>query len=676
MLPGLILVARRALRIVAAAGLATGWAFAASVAIEDLERKAVTADAAEKSAALVQLAHELEPVDVARALDIARQARSAARTPHDQLAADVLIASIVRTRGDYTEAQRLVHDGLAAAAQLGDDGLRAKFLYVSGRTEWSLGDLPASLDAFLECIRLAEKSGDRGLLCDAHAGVASVYNESHQLDRAKDHIQQAMQLAEALGDPTRLGDAYKVYGNFLIAQGDLPAARAAHERSRAIHEQAGNERGVADALQNLASLAETDHDLAAAVRDCTRAVAIYQRLGLKRHLLNAERELGRVLAKQGHTKEGIAHLKTSLTLANELGSGRTAMANAWRELATAYELAGDYRAALDAQRRFQQENDAVFSERSRQQLTSLNARYDAERREHEIDVLRRDQELKAAELERTRWQRWGLAGALVLGLAALGAIISRQRLKLRTDERIIAQTSAAKEAAEEADRVKTRFLGIASHDIRSPLGNIVNLTSILRHDTTDAETRAERLDLINSEAQRVFSLVEDLITIAALETGRLELRPASIDLAAVTREAIATLRWQADAKRQRIDLVPASAEAGWLTGDAARLNQVVANLLSNAIKFSPPGSTITLELARRDATVTLTIRDQGAGISKEDAERLFAPFGRLATHPTAGESSHGLGLSIAQEIVQRHNGRIRVESQPGRGSAFIVELPA
>lgn len=662
--------------LVALGSLGVGWAAAATPAtLAQMEGRVVRANAAEKPALLLELARELEPLDVTRALEVARQSRTTATRTVDQLEADAMIASLIRQRGDYSDAMKLSRDGLSAAATLGNDGLRAKFLFVIARTEWSLANHPASLAAFLECISLAEKTGDRVLLCDAHTGVSSVYNDTHELERMRDHVMQAIQLAEALNDGTRLGDAYKVYGNMLIAQGDRAAAREAHEKSRQIHEQAGNERGVADALQNLASIAETDRDLTTAVQDCARAAAIYQRLGLKRHLLNTERELGRVLSKQGRHAEALTHLKTSLGLAQEFG-GHIAAANAYKELANAHEAAGDVRAALDAQRKFQAENDAVFNERSREQLSVLNARYDAEHRQHEIDLLRRDQAVRAAELERSRWQRYGLVAGLMLGLAALGAVISRQRLKLRSDERILAETRAAKEAAEEADRVKTRFLGIASHDIRGPLGNIVNLTSTLRHDPPDTEARNDHLDLINSEAQRVFSLVEDLITIAALETGRLELRPAALDLAAVTRDAINTLRWQADAKRQKIDFAPNSPEAGWMTGDAARLNQVVTNLLSNAIKFSPPGSRIGIELTRAAGHVLLVVRDQGAGISASDAERLFAPFGRLATHPTAGESSHGLGLSIAQEIVQRHGGKITVKSTPGEGSAFTVELPA
>jgi signal transduction histidine kinase len=652
---------------------ATGGARAAN-AESDLEQRIARATAGEQSPLLLQLAHEREPFDVNRALDAARKARSAATKPVDELRAAAEISSLLRLRGDYAEAMATARDGLARAEELGDTDLRAQFLYAVARTHWSLADYPGSVTAFIDTIRLAEQAGDRGLLCDAHLGISTIYNEIHQSEQARPHLEQARLIAESLHDPQRLGDYYKIYGNALVGINDLAGARAAHERSKQIFEQAGYERGVADALQNLAALAETAHDLTTAVANCERAVAIYQRLGLKRHLLNAQRELGVALIKQGRPKDAIRPLQSSRALATELG-GPAAVANTDRVLSLAYEALGDYRAALAAQRNLQTELDTVLGEKSRQQITELNARYNAERRQHEIALLRRDQELQTAELERSRTMRYALAAALLLGLVTLGATISRQRLKLRAERRIREEADAAREVAEEADRIKTRFLGIASHDIRAPLGNILNLAGTVRSKAAGDEALSEDCDLIGAEAQRVICLVEDLLTTAALESGRLELRHASIDLGEITSDAVESLRWQAHAKRQSIEFSPPPAGTALLNGDPARLHQVVANLLSNAIKFSPPGKAVAVALTRFDGVVSLTVRDQGAGIAAKDMTRLFTPFERLATHPTAGESSHGLGLSIAQQIVRLHGGQIRTESQPGEGSTFIVELP-
>ena len=311
-------------------------------------------------------------------------------------------------------------------------------------------------------------------------------------------------------------------------------------------------------------------------------------------------------------------------------------------------------------------------ERSAQELAAL-------RQEHarqSAELRAKDAELHLAEtaLERAEAIRFALGLSLISLAVALGAIILLQRYRLRAERRILDETRLARDAAEEADRIKTRFLGVASHDIRAPLGNIVHLTEDLR-TSPGPSASDERLDLVSSEAQRVLCLVEDLLTTAALESGKLELRPAPTDLVEITSAVIASLRWQASAKRQHLVCPPTAPALGRLTADAARLYQVVTNLVSNAIKFSPTGATITLSFTRSATHLAVCVRDEGPGLSRDDLAKLFRPFDRLSPVATAGESSHGLGLSIAHEIVRLHGGTLRVDSRPGAGTTFTAELP-
>jgi signal transduction histidine kinase len=655
--------------------------------IAELEKKIAAAPREAQFALQLDLADRLEQVDVDRALAAAARARELATQPADQLAVLAAQAAILRTRGSYPEAMQLARAGLGEANTLASDRLRARFYYLIARTQWNLADYTAATASFHDAIQLAEKAGDLALLCDAETGLATIFHDLRQPDQESVHLEVARKLAEQLNDARRLGDYYKVLGNQRATAGDHAGARAAHERSRQIHEQAGNDRGVADALQNLAALAVTPEELAQGEADCLRAIATYLQLGQPRPRLNAERELGRVLVQLGRPQEALPHLTTSLQLARQLNV-RSAAASAYRELAAAHEAAGDLRAALDAQRHFQIETDAVLGERARQQIAVLNVTYEAGKRETEIALLRGEQARKQAELNakntalvaadlalgRAKAIRLALGMGILAGAVGLGAFFLHQRTRLRAERRLHAETQAAKEAAEEADRVKTRFLGIATHDIRAPLGHIVTLAGDLRKTAPSAE-HAEDLDALASEAQRVLCLVEELLTLSALETGGLSLHRAPLELAEVTHAAIDALRWQATAKRQTIGFQSPPPGTTTLTGDAQRLHQVVTNLVSNAIKFSPPGSAIAVSFTRGESTLTLAVRDAGPGLSPEDAAKLFQPFGRLSAHPTAGESSHGLGLSIAHEIVRLHGGAIRVESQPGAGATFLIDLP-
>jgi len=342
----------------------------------------------------------------------------------------------------------------------------------------------------------------------------------------------------------------------------------------------------------------------------------------------------------------------------------------------ALERAGQDAGALQAQRAYGVEHEAALGERSRQQLADLNARFDAEHREREIASLRTAQiAQKSAELA-SRSRAYELGALLIIGALIATLVVGWQRITLVTQRRVAAEAQIAREAAEQADRVKTRLLGIASHDLKGPLGNIHQIAEELQEEQGRDGLRDERLDWVKVEASRLTRLVQDLLDTAALETGRLELRASNLDLAAVVAAGVTEMQWQIQEKRQRITYEEPAAGVAEVVGDVDRLRQLVGNILSNAVKFSPADGTITLTLSRRADRVIFTVADEGPGMTALDRERMFAPFSRLSAQPTGRESSHGLGLSIAHEIVRLHGGAILVDSEPGQGATFRIELPA
>jgi signal transduction histidine kinase len=655
--------------------LATNASGQPSPTLAQLEKKAADAPITEKSAALIALSRAFEAVDTAHSLEVAQQARFAAATPHDQLLADARIATVLRRQGDYPGAAALAEPALARAIELHDDPARLELLLTTAQISGSLTDYHSAVAAYLELVSLGEKTGQPYYVGRGHLGLGVIYAESQQKPRARTESEIALRIATEMGDRESQADALNNLGNNYRGAGELDRATQAHEQALAIRTELGSTRGMGDSLVNLGEVARARGDFPMALDYTQRAFAIYEQLGLKRYLANTHLQFAQIFRLGGQPDEALAHLRTGFALAEALGS-HTVLANYQREFAVVHEARGDFRAALAAQRQLAVENDVSVGEKTSRQVALLNARFNAARRQQEILLLRRDNAFAEAQLEQARWQRYGLLLALGLGTIAVAAIISRQRLKLRTDTRILAEARAAQKTAEHADRVKTRFLGIASHDIRNPLSNIVMVAEDLRATAAVKPERMEHLDLISSEAQRVINIVEDLLTTTALETGKLELRVRAIDLTEVTRTVVTSLRWQANAKRQQIDFTEPSAGTGRLPGDAARLQQVIANLLGNALKFSPPGATTRLSLSRADHTVTLAVHDRGPGLSPAEIEQLFAPYQRFTASPTATESSYGLGLSIAHEIVKLHGGSIRAESQLGSGTTFFVDLPA
>lgn len=240
----------------------------------------------------------------------------------------------------------------------------------------------------------------------------------------------------------------------------------------------------------------------------------------------------------------------------------------------------------------------------------------------------------------------------------------------------VAHEVLQKQAAElsRLNEEKNRFIGIAAHDLRSPIGNItVYAEMLLDSPGLDREAlsfSAEILDL----AQNMGALVNEILDVSAIESGTFMLDLTEMDLVEATSRALTLSEPAAKRKQLRFVFDPPVTPL-FFEGDRRKLGQVLDNLLGNAVKFSYPGGAIEIALGSTDGTVSVSVRDHGAGIPPDEQSRLFTPFEKLSTKSTAGEPNTGLGLAIVRRIVEAHHGSIAVDSKPGDGACFTVQLP-
>ncbi|HWS32571.1 MAG TPA: ATP-binding protein [Actinoplanes sp.] len=233
----------------------------------------------------------------------------------------------------------------------------------------------------------------------------------------------------------------------------------------------------------------------------------------------------------------------------------------------------------------------------------------------------------------------------------------------------------AEELAVDLARTKDEFLTLVTHELRNPLAVILGTVALL-DDDHDPDERDHHLRIIESSAQRLTAMADDLLDLARLESGSLDISTTDLDLAGVLHDSIASARIAAGAKdlTLRADLpfrLP-------VCGDPGRLRQVADNLLANAVKYTPPGGTVTVTAApdtARPGWVTWSVADTGIGIPPEDRPRLFRRFYRASTAVDAKIPGIGLGLVVTRTIIERHHGTITVADTPGPGTTFVVRLP-
>ncbi len=223
------------------------------------------------------------------------------------------------------------------------------------------------------------------------------------------------------------------------------------------------------------------------------------------------------------------------------------------------------------------------------------------------------------------------------------------------------------------NEVKNRFLGMAAHDLRNPLSAIRGMSELMLGSDWDKPRRNELLQVIYDSSDEMLRLVNELLDVAVIESGKLEIRLAPANLATLASNRMRLLAPAAEKKHIALEPVLETVPDSLL--DAVRIGQVIDNVVNNAIKFAPGGTTVRVAVRRVVDGLEFSVLDQGPGLSASDQQRLFGTFERLTAQPTGGEQSTGLGLAIAKKIVDAHRGTIQVRSELGYGAEFVVTLP-
>jgi PAS domain S-box-containing protein len=228
---------------------------------------------------------------------------------------------------------------------------------------------------------------------------------------------------------------------------------------------------------------------------------------------------------------------------------------------------------------------------------------------------------------------------------------------------------------EQANRVKDEFLATLSHELRTPLTSVLGWSRLLRSGKLSKSERERALAIVERNAQAQTKLIEDLLDVSRIITGKLRLEFQPLQLAAIVKEVVDEFRPAAEAKAIEV-AANIDATAGPISGDPARLKQVVGNLLSNAIKFTNKGGRIDVSLKRIDSRAQLRVQDNGIGIDPDVLPHIFERFKQADSSNVRAHGGLGLGLAIVQHLVREHRGTVNAESAgPEKGATFTIDLP-
>ena len=272
-----------------------------------------------------------------------------------------------------------------------------------------------------------------------------------------------------------------------------------------------------------------------------------------------------------------------------------------------------------------------------------------------------------------------LAAAAFTGTADRGVFyaVDLSERKRAEEERkeLLASERDARSAAERANRLKDEFLATLSHELRTPINTVLMWIHMMHRGTLDEAGVKKALEAMDRGVRAQVRLIDDLLDLSRITSGKLRIEVEQLDLAATIQAAIDTVMPAANAKGVRLRRCFSDQRAS-LLGDATRLQQVFWNLLANAVKFTPQGGDVEVQLDRIDSRLVAKVRDTGQGLDPEFAGHVFERFRQADSSAARKQGGLGLGLTIVKHLIELHGGTVRAESEgPGRGATFTVSLP-
>lgn len=330
-----------------------------------------------------------------------------------------------------------------------------------------------------------------------------------------------------------------------------------------------------------------------------------------------------------------------------------------------YDTLGEVSKAYAAYKDYIWVKDSLASERKDLAGADVNREFLTLSQNYELDALKKKNETKNIYLIAV----WSFAILLAVIFYLVWKNFRQSKNSVVQLTELNTQMKEAMRDLEQSQEENTRMMKIVAHDLRSPVGAIVGLTNIMLDDDTYSAEQKEMLGIINTSALSSIEFINDLLHVSSAMT---DIQKEPVEMSKLLQYGIGMLQFKAIEKQQNITL---HAKPVTLNVNREKIWRVISNLITNAIKFSPKNSVIDVTMEQGDNAVLISVHDNGIGVPDELKDKIFNMFTEAKRKGTDGEQSFGLGLAISKQIVEAHEGKMWVESEPGKGTTFFVQLP-
>jgi signal transduction histidine kinase/Tfp pilus assembly protein PilF len=530
--------------------------------------------------------------------------------------------------GRYGEALKYLMKGLQVRKQIGYTSGVVNSLMNLGNLYYYIGNQKKAESMYRECMRLAEQSGSFVNTGEIYNNIGALYFDKNKLDSAEYFFQKSFESSRIIDDYETILNAINNLAETKLKKRDFPGTlKLLSDAKKYIPEESNSESNIVIDAKFAQYFSE--------IGDVTRAIQSGNR---------------------------------ALTKAKQIGAARLTLETE-QLMAEVYAAAGRYQEAYMMQKSVKELSDSILNEKTIKSLSDFQYKYDIEQKEHEIDVLEKEQ-LYQEERNKKLTIAFTLSIFLLLVLAVALYVVYKNIQKQKHLKQLIEEQRAI---LEQHNEFKDKVFTIIAHDLRSPVASTLTMFNLLRSGIiTDEQFREAQHDITNQIRNMSF-LLDNLLNWAKKQMkGKLETIPTLVNVYKVIEQNSSLL--QDVYYKKQITIRNQVSNTSHLTIDQDQFDFVVRNILANALKFSRDKGIVTISEQVTDNYYQLVFVDQGIGMDELTLEKLFTP-NTLIKHGANGEQGTGLGLNISREFIELNNGRIEVSSELGKGSILTIHFP-
>lgn len=531
--------------------------------------------------------------------------------------------------GEYKKAIEYGFKALEIYTKLGNEVKKTYCYLIIGSAHEYLGNLDKALEYYSKSFEICSRSGNKYLLANTENYMGEAYNKQQNIESALDSYSKSLKIYSELSDAEGIAVAENNIGECYYKLGEFNKALSHYTKSFNYFDKRGEKFQLSELLFNIGNVYHKRKDYNSAINSYNRSI---------------------IYAKETNALES---LKDSYK----------AIANTYKAMLLPERALSYFENYMEVKDRlFKLENLAIISE--------LEAKYESEQKEKEIELLKEQQKLSEENVNLQTNLNTSLIVVTLLLIAVVFIVIKKYRQK-----NILNQKLAESEAhLQKLNFTKDKFFSIIAHDLRGPLGTLSGLTEILDEDAEEMDKKSivELSGDINQISKNTINLLNNLLTWASIQTGKVDTSKDNFDVFEVVDSVYQLLNKSLN--RKNISFFNEIPKGFFVYADQNMISSVMRNLIHNAIKFTHADGKIAASAEVNNGYISISISDNGVGIPEESISQLFEIGSKVSTYGTENEVGTGLGLILSKEFADKNNGSIEVESEVGNGTTFTINL--